>query len=292
MVGMLIGMTIVLHRPARFAGPIRPAGDRGGGGRLAARLLPAAGTSISSCMEMGPRAATFGKRAVGLRVVARSGERLTADRVIARNLMREIEFYLPLSSCFYNAAESGSDGALIALAGLVWTGLFLFFPLFNKDRMRVGDLLAGTWVISAPRQASSAVDLLGRRPAGRARAAPRSPTRSSTSTACSSCRRWSRCCARAATTSDRHRRRGDPRQDRPGRMAARITTSCALITTPRGRGWSAACCSASAARTNTTAREREPGRCIARIMVSTLPPGALPAFAGMTRSSLSITQAA
>ena len=31
-------------------------------------------------MEMGPRAATFGKRAVGLRVVARSGERLTADR--------------------------------------------------------------------------------------------------------------------------------------------------------------------------------------------------------------------
>src|SRR6185437_1915562 len=46
-------------------------------------------------MEMGPRAATFGKRGSGLRVVARSGERLTADRVIARNLMREIEFYLP-----------------------------------------------------------------------------------------------------------------------------------------------------------------------------------------------------
>ncbi|HEY0300229.1 MAG TPA: RDD family protein, partial [Rhizomicrobium sp.] len=39
-------------------------------------------------MEMGPRAATFGKRGAGLRVVARSGERLTADRVIARNLMR------------------------------------------------------------------------------------------------------------------------------------------------------------------------------------------------------------
>ena len=59
-------------------------------------------------MEMGPRAATFGKRAVGLRVVARSGERLTADRVIARNLMREIEFYLPLSFLFYNAAEGAA----------------------------------------------------------------------------------------------------------------------------------------------------------------------------------------
>ncbi|MEA3043714.1 MAG: hypothetical protein QOJ53_603 [Sphingomonadales bacterium] len=102
-------------------------------------------------MEMGPRAATFGKRGAGLRVVARSGERLTADRVIARNLMREIEFYLPLSFLSYNAAE-GAASALMSLAGLAWTGIFLFFPMFNKDKMRVGDLLAGTWVISAPRK--------------------------------------------------------------------------------------------------------------------------------------------
>jgi len=102
-------------------------------------------------MEMGPRAATFGKRACGLRVVARSGERLTADRVIARNMMREIEFYLPLSFLSYNGAE-GTGDALTSLAGLAWTCLFLFFPMFNKDKMRVGDLLAGTWVVSAPRK--------------------------------------------------------------------------------------------------------------------------------------------
>ena len=102
-------------------------------------------------MEMGPRAATFGKRAVGLRVVARSGERLTADRVIARNMMREIEFYLPLSFLSYNAAEGTASG-WTALAGLAWTGIFLFFPLFNKDRLRVGDLLAGTWVVNAPKR--------------------------------------------------------------------------------------------------------------------------------------------
>jgi len=108
-------------------------------------------------MEMGPRAATFGKRVTGLRVVARSGERLTADRVIARNMMREIEFYLPLSFLSYNAAEGAGDG-LTALAGLAWTGLFLFFPMFNRDKMRVGDLLAGTWVVSAPRKKLS-VDL-------------------------------------------------------------------------------------------------------------------------------------
>lgn len=102
-------------------------------------------------MEMGPRAATFGKRALGIRVVARSGERLTADRVIARNMMREIEFYLPLSFLSYNAAE-GSGGGWMALAGLAWTGIFLFFPLFNKDRLRVGDLLAGTWVVNVPKR--------------------------------------------------------------------------------------------------------------------------------------------
>ena len=101
-------------------------------------------------MEMGPRAATWGKRVNGLRVVARSGGRLTADAVIARNLMREIEFYLPLSFLFYRSAEGSADGAMWLL-GLAWSCLFLFFPFFNKDGLRVGDLLAGTWVISAPR---------------------------------------------------------------------------------------------------------------------------------------------
>ena len=109
-------------------------------------------------MEMGPRAATWGKRAVGLRVVARSGDRLTVDRVIARNMMREIEFFLPLSFVFYNASE-GTGSGWTALAGFGWTGLFLFFPLFNRDRLRVGDLLAGTWVVRAPRHKLS-VDTL------------------------------------------------------------------------------------------------------------------------------------
>src|SRR5690349_22241445 len=121
-------------------------------------------------LEMGPRAATFGKRAVGLRVVARTGERLTADRVIVRNMVREIEFYLPISFLLYNEAESGSDVAL-TLAGIVWTGLFLLFPLFNRDRMRVGDLLAGTWVISAPRRNLS-IDMFHRAPAPLAQAQP------------------------------------------------------------------------------------------------------------------------
>jgi uncharacterized RDD family membrane protein YckC len=117
-------------------------------------------------MEMGPRAATFGKRMCGLRVVARSGGRLTADMVIARNLVREIEVYLPLSFLGYDASEGGV-GALTALAGLGWACLFLFFPLMNKDRLRVGDLLAGTWVIEVPKRQLT-VDLMQAEPSSAA----------------------------------------------------------------------------------------------------------------------------
>lgn len=111
-------------------------------------------------MEIGPRAATLGKRMLGIRVVARDGGRLTADAVIARNLMREVEFYLPLSFLMANAAE-GTGDALATLFGLGWTCIFLFFPFFNRDRLRVGDLLAGTWVVRTPKR-KLGIDLIGR----------------------------------------------------------------------------------------------------------------------------------
>ena len=106
-------------------------------------------------MEMRPRAATFGKRWMGLRVVARDGGRLTGDAVIARNLLREIEVFLPLSMLLAGLAEQSVD-SLTGWLGFGWTGVFLLFPLLNKDRLRVGDLLAGTWVIRTTR------DKLGR----------------------------------------------------------------------------------------------------------------------------------
>ncbi len=101
-------------------------------------------------MELRPRAATLGKRWMGLRVVARDGGRLTADAVVARNLMREIETFLPLSMLSSGLAD-GTVDALTGWLGFIWTGVFLFFPFLNKDRLRVGDLLAGTWVIRTTR---------------------------------------------------------------------------------------------------------------------------------------------
>lgn len=102
--------------------------------------------------EAGRRAATPGKRMVGVRVASRSGAGLTLDQVIARNLMREIEVFLPLSILAARASADVAD-TLSTIFGLVWALLFSLFPLFNRDRLRIGDLLAGTWVVEAPKVA-------------------------------------------------------------------------------------------------------------------------------------------
>jgi uncharacterized RDD family membrane protein YckC len=112
-----------------------------------------------SLFEMGSRGATPGKRFLGLRVVARDGARLTGAAVIARNAMREIEVFLPLSFLGAQAAEGLADTFLTIFA-LLWSGIFLFFPLFNRDRLRVGDLVAGTWVVQTEKAGLSA-DLVG-----------------------------------------------------------------------------------------------------------------------------------
>jgi len=92
---------------------------------------------------------TPGKRVFRLRVVDRAGGALTADAVIVRNLMREVEVFLPLTLIMV-AAGTEMNG-LIELAMLGWMLVFTFMPLFNRDRLRVGDMVGGTWVITAPK---------------------------------------------------------------------------------------------------------------------------------------------
>ena len=100
--------------------------------------------------ELGGRGATPGKRLLGLRVVARDGARLTGGAVVARNAMREIEVFLPLSFLAELTSQGAAD-TFLTVFSLSWTGLFLFFPLLNRDRLRVGDLVAGTWVVQTAR---------------------------------------------------------------------------------------------------------------------------------------------
>lgn len=91
---------------------------------------------------------TPGKRVMGLRVVDRAGGPLRADAVLARNLMREIEVFLPLSLLM---SPSGTGGGWGLLLTILWMGIFMLMPLFNRDGLRVGDMIAGTWVVVAPK---------------------------------------------------------------------------------------------------------------------------------------------
>ncbi|MBS0297561.1 MAG: RDD family protein [Proteobacteria bacterium] len=102
--------------------------------------------------ELTPRAATPGKRMLGLRVAARDGGRLTADAIFARNFLRELELFLPLGLVVASGFSKGAAEAWMNVAALVWSGIFLFFPLFNRDRLRAGDLVAGTWVVKTPKR--------------------------------------------------------------------------------------------------------------------------------------------
>jgi uncharacterized RDD family membrane protein YckC len=101
--------------------------------------------------ELSSRAATPGKRVLGLRVVARDGGRLTAETIFARNALREIEVFLPLTLLAAQAVAGDPVDGVVALLGVIWSGIFMLFPLFNRDRMRVGDMVAGTWVVRSPK---------------------------------------------------------------------------------------------------------------------------------------------
>ncbi|MBS0482624.1 MAG: RDD family protein [Proteobacteria bacterium] len=105
--------------------------------------------------ELGPRGATPGKRLTGIRIAARNGGRLTAEMVLARNLLRDIELFLPLQLFLSVNSDDGTDYAGL-MAGL-WFLLFALFPLFNRDRLRAGDIIAGTWVVEAPKRKLEAV---------------------------------------------------------------------------------------------------------------------------------------
>jgi uncharacterized RDD family membrane protein YckC len=115
--------------------------------------------------ELGARGATPGKRVLGIRIAARPGRdgsaaRLTAEAVIARNLLRNIELFMPV--VFIGGALSvGADTTLAGWAALVWFGIFALFPFLNRDALRGGDVIAGTWVVEVPRRKLDAAMSLG-----------------------------------------------------------------------------------------------------------------------------------
>lgn len=92
---------------------------------------------------------TPGKRICDLRVIDRHGRPLEAKAIIARNLLRELELFIPMGLIASDVTTRTS--ALITVFLLIWSGVFLLLPFFNRDRLRAGDMVAGTLVIEAPK---------------------------------------------------------------------------------------------------------------------------------------------
>lgn len=92
---------------------------------------------------------TPGKKACSLRVINRNGGELTPAAVIARNLTREVEFFLPLTLLF----TLSPDGTVWRhLTALGWVMIIATLPLWNSGRLRAGDLIGGTQVIAMPQR--------------------------------------------------------------------------------------------------------------------------------------------
>jgi uncharacterized RDD family membrane protein YckC len=101
--------------------------------------------------ELAALGSTPGKRIVGLKVVDRQGGPLLPAAIVARNLTREVEVFLPLGLFFSLGAGRGA-GFWMQASYLGWIALISALPFFNRDHLRAGDLVAGTMVIALPRR--------------------------------------------------------------------------------------------------------------------------------------------
>lgn len=111
---------------------------------------------------------TLGKRRLHLRVIRADGGPLTTEVLLARNLTREIELFLPLVLLLNPDVMFAEHEGIVRVLASVWMLALLFFPLTNAQRLRIGDLLAGTRVVLSP-PVALASDLADRRPDAKAK---------------------------------------------------------------------------------------------------------------------------
>ncbi|MEX0887428.1 MAG: RDD family protein [Phycisphaeraceae bacterium] len=99
------------------------------------------------------RGTTPGKRLLRLRVIARDGAGLGVDSVIARNLMRDLELFLPLAVVVGPEQLVGPSPPWLWAPALAWVLILALLPFITRERTRAGDLIAGTIVVHEPRPA-------------------------------------------------------------------------------------------------------------------------------------------
>lgn len=89
---------------------------------------------------------TLGKRLMSVKVIAADGGPLTTHALVARNLMKEAEIFLPGTLLF--TLDTVTPVASLITFG--WIFATLMVPLSNPRRQRFGDMMAGTYVIQLP----------------------------------------------------------------------------------------------------------------------------------------------
>lgn len=96
------------------------------------------------------RGTTFGKRRLHLRVIRADGGPMSMEILLARNLSRDVEFFVPMIVMLApDVLFSGHDG-IVRLAASIWVLVPIAVPFWHPKNQRLGDLLAGTQVIVAP----------------------------------------------------------------------------------------------------------------------------------------------
>ncbi|MDR3135711.1 MAG: RDD family protein [Deltaproteobacteria bacterium] len=100
--------------------------------------------------ELAWRGRTPGKALYGLMVVNRHGGELTPTSIVARNLTRAVEVFIPLyflTAMPFELIAGDYSGLLVA-----WFLIGAILPFITKDRLRLGDSIGGTMVIAKPKQ--------------------------------------------------------------------------------------------------------------------------------------------
>ncbi len=107
-------------------------------------------TFYFTAFEWRRRGRTPGKARMGLRVIDARGGVLTPAAVVARNLTRELETFLPLVAVFSPEMLVPGGTGVTRLLTLAWLIAFGLLPVLTRERLRLGDLVAGTRVVALP----------------------------------------------------------------------------------------------------------------------------------------------
>jgi uncharacterized RDD family membrane protein YckC len=105
--------------------------------------------------------ATPGKRSLGFKVISQNGSFLPASAIYVRNIMREIELWMPMRLLLAIAMIGPNAFSDSGLWPFLWILMFGVFPFIDKYHRRLGDLLSGT-VVVMPGQSKLERDLVVR----------------------------------------------------------------------------------------------------------------------------------